>query len=224
MGKKVYPIGGLVKIGYSPEHKAREFLFDIAKYLAMWPDSIPKMLVQRYGDTNTYIANAKLSGTKMTWAVTRYDTYKAGTGNMWIAFYGAEDQQLGLTPATQICVESGPPDVNGYIPPETAIPWVQRVLEAADRVEHALASSPVVSKPTRAEFPEFGSPDAIYKAENEKRLYQWNDAKSCYEPLGMGMPGGHHHCGSKINIIYGGNAVDLDEDDLVCGGDADGTT
>lgn len=41
----------------------------------------------------------------------------------------------------------------------------------------------VVNAPTAATFPLIGEPNVIYKAENEKVLYQWNDAIGDYEPL-----------------------------------------
>ena len=59
---KVYPIGGYVKIGYSPEGRARRFKFDIAKYCAMWPEARPCMLIQRPGDASSYIANTDMDG------------------------------------------------------------------------------------------------------------------------------------------------------------------
>ena len=44
--------------------------------------------------------------------------------------------------------------------------------------------SSVVNAPTIAGFPAEGRPDVIYKAENEKQLYQWNSSKKSYEILG----------------------------------------
>lgn len=35
----------------------------------------------------------------------------------------------------------------------------------------------VVNKPTRYDFPSIGDVDKIYKAQQEKKLFQWNDAE-----------------------------------------------
>lgn len=229
---KVYPIGGYVKIGYSPEHKAREFCFDIAQYMAMWPNAKPRMLVQRKGDISTYIADTQLDGTTITWMISRYDTDKVGSGNMWVAFYNEEDEQLGLTPATTINVEAGPPSINGYIPPETAVPWVQRVLEAADRVEDAMKAledmstdSLVVNANTRDEFPEIGNVNAIYKAIDEKKLYQWNEETQDYDMLsggGSSIPEYDEINGGDANSVTGGAVIM--EPTLIFGGNSNGTT
>lgn len=48
----------------------------------------------------------------------------------------------------------------------------------------------LVSKATAAEFPVIGDPDKLYKATEEKLLYQWNDATQTYEALGSIAPGG----------------------------------
>ena len=44
--------------------------------------------------------------------------------------------------------------------------------------------SSVVNAPTLLGFPAEGRSDVIYKAENEKQLYQWNSSKKSYEILG----------------------------------------
>ena len=46
--------------------------------------------------------------------------------------------------------------------------------------------SSVVNAPSIVGFPAEGKPDVIYKAENEKQLYQWNSAARKYEVLGGG--------------------------------------
>lgn len=41
----------------------------------------------------------------------------------------------------------------------------------------------IVNQPTSATFPLIGEKDVIYKAENERMLYQWNDSIGDYEQL-----------------------------------------
>ena len=61
----------------------------------------------------------------------------------------------------------------------------------------------IVDAPTLSDFPTTGQSDVLYKASDEKTLYQWNDSTNEYEPL----------CGGKVDasdllveIIDGGNA------------------
>ena len=41
----------------------------------------------------------------------------------------------------------------------------------------------VISAPSKNDFPLFGLVSALYKAEDEKKLYQWNSELAEYEPL-----------------------------------------
>jgi len=265
---KVYPIGGYVKIGYSPEGRARRFKFDIAKYCAMWPEARPCMLIQRPGDASSYIANTDMDGGYIVWLVSRYDTEKVGTGKMWVAFYGENGRQIGLTPETRISVESGPPNINDYMPHESMIPWVQRVLWAADRAEAAAESvqnmvmentipnggtagqalvkisdadkdigwadvgadcncdnSPeIVTAATKDDFPSTGDVNVLYRASEEKRLYQWNDEEKKYDPIA----GGGGLIVEEDSVIHGGGALisgaESIEDTIIHGGDANGNS
>lgn len=58
----------------------------------------------------------------------------------------------------------------------------------------------VISEPTMAQFPRYGDPDVIYKAEQEGKLYQWNADQNRYEPLTAKTSI------EDIIIIHGGNA------------------
>lgn len=57
----------------------------------------------------------------------------------------------------------------------------------------------VVNAQTHYDFPSVGKVNVIYKAESEKKIYQWNPTDLRYEPLGIGGI-------SDIEIINGGNA------------------
>ena len=60
----------------------------------------------------------------------------------------------------------------------------------------------VISKRTKQGFPTVGLINAIYKAEDEKKLYQWNPETSIYEPLCEAQTVGIEN----IKIINGGNS------------------
>lgn len=62
----------------------------------------------------------------------------------------------------------------------------------------------VVNALTHYDFPSTGNPNIIYKAEEEKKIYQWNSISLAYEVISdnRGL--------DDIKIIYGGNANGTD--------------
>ena len=62
----------------------------------------------------------------------------------------------------------------------------------------------VFNAKTHFEFPSIGSVDMIYKAEDEKKIYQWNEVDLRYEVL------------SEIEVT-------IQDIDMICGGNANGT-
>lgn len=67
-----------------------------------------------------------------------------------------------------------------------------------------VGSNDVYFANTSQEFPETGNANRIYKASDEKALYQWNASESRYEPLSQGEV----FDPLTIKIINGGNAND----------------
>lgn len=64
-------------------------------------------------------------------------------------------------------------------------------------------NSGIINAPTRADFPPIGNVNNIYKAQNERQLYQWNSEAAQYELLiGSNLE-------EEILILYGGSASDL---------------
>lgn len=66
-----------------------------------------------------------------------------------------------------------------------------------------VGESNVVSAPTHYDFPSVGMANTIYKAEDEKLIYQWSTVNLKYEILGA-TDGGS----LNINLINGGGAND----------------
>lgn len=58
----------------------------------------------------------------------------------------------------------------------------------------------VINKKTFFEFPSIGDPNFIYKAEDEKKLYQWNSTALKYEVVSSA------EAELDIEVIFGGNA------------------
>ena len=60
----------------------------------------------------------------------------------------------------------------------------------------------VFNAPTKSGFPATGNPNVIYKAEQERLIYQWNSIELKYEPLNTAELSGS----LVIDLINGGNA------------------
>lgn len=56
-------------------------------------------------------------------------------------------------------------------------------LTAYNDLRYQTSKDYIVNQPTSATFPLIGEKDVIYKAENERMLYQWNDSIGDYEQL-----------------------------------------
>lgn len=67
-----------------------------------------------------------------------------------------------------------------------------------------IGEASVVNVQTHYDFPSHGRENVIYKAEAEKCIYQWNETKLQYEPLGSTEISGDL---SYADIIHGGNAA-----------------
>lgn len=96
---------------------------------------------------------------------------------------------------------------------------VEQALESMERAEQAReerfaeyeeiisevekAKQQVYNANTRFDFPSVGDVEVIYKAEKEKKLYQWNSAELRYEVLG-------DESMLEIEIINGGDAYGTD--------------
>lgn len=137
MEVKACRIGTEVVIGYSPENKARQIRIDLAKWLSVWPKAKPVLLVVRPDENEAYPAKTEMDGQTMVWTVMSYDTEIPGTGEAWVVFRGEDDEMLGVTPHTSVLIKRGPPNIDGETPPDGAIPWVENVMDAAQRAEDA---------------------------------------------------------------------------------------
>lgn len=67
----------------------------------------------------------------------------------------------------------------------------------------------VVNATTHYDFPSYGNVNAIYKAESERKLYQWNESELRYELLSASSSSGEGDL-LDIELIYGGDANGTD--------------
>lgn len=66
-----------------------------------------------------------------------------------------------------------------------------------------MGESSVINAATYYDFPSIGRENVIYKAESEKKLYQWNDQTKKYDELCEAVVTGDS---VKYNLIHGGDA------------------
>jgi hypothetical protein len=69
-----------------------------------------------------------------------------------------------------------------------------------------MGENDVINASTHYDFPSIGKENAIYKAESEKMIYQWNPIALKYEVLNSTGSGGV----LDIDLINGGNANGID--------------
>lgn len=81
-----------------------------------------------------------------------------------------------------------------------------------------IGESNIFSAPTVEDFPISGLNNVIYKAEIEKKLYQWNSAESLYEELGFDAPAIDTHT-YEVFSKPEGTLVNVQEDEIriMCG-------
>lgn len=65
-----------------------------------------------------------------------------------------------------------------------------------------IGESSVVNASTHYDFPSIGKVDVLYKAESEKKIYQWNPTDMKYEP----MDSNDDDEILDVKIIHGGRA------------------
>ena len=180
MAEYIYSLGKELKIGYKPENKARIIRLDISAFRQRWPNATPVMLVQRCGEDNTYIADTYVEDDTIVWTVSRYDVEKVGKGTMWVAFFGKdEDDMLALSKPTDVLVMQGPPDVDGIAPPPTAIPWVERVIKAAqDILEHGNIGDIVTKEDLENAVSDYMAKNPISFTESDPTVSDWAKQKN----------------------------------------------
>lgn len=67
-----------------------------------------------------------------------------------------------------------------------------------------MGESNIFSGATKNDFPEKGYSWVIYKAEEEKKIYQWNTSNESYEELGLSLVQDE----DTVLVLYGGSATD----------------
>lgn len=225
-------LGSEVNLGRVGENKVRCVEFDVRPWIALYPGSFVMMFVvppspkipYRPGakphapPPPGYIAATEFSEGVLSWVIASTDTQHSGTGAAELILYGQNGEVMQSTVIKTRIAQSISHTGGCGCAPSPMQPWVDQVAqlrieteEAADRaeaaveaIEQAMSSSEksVMNANTHLDFPSIGSVNVIYKAQAERKTYQWNPDELKYEPLDQDI--------GEDNIIYGGDANGTD--------------
>lgn len=132
----IFPIKHLpqvILIGVQTENGVEPVGFDLRAWLDVWDDIQVTIWPTRPGEAAAYpAANTELVGTVLYWYPNEVDTAIAGTGKVELLGLTADRRKLSGWCDTMIRATSLG---STQEPPEAAQPWVDEVIEAADRAE-----------------------------------------------------------------------------------------
>lgn len=125
-------------IGHEMDNLTGLVEIDCASWMLAYPELTRYTLAVAPPEGTPYFVPAELEGTILRWIVRREDTAKAGEGSYQIIGTGENGEQKS-TDFYPLYIYSNMPGLDGAseTPPEAALAWVSKVLDAADRAEEA---------------------------------------------------------------------------------------
>lgn len=226
-------LGSEINLGRVGENKVRCIEFDVRPWLALYPNSFVMIFVvppspnmpyrpgvkpAPHAPPPGYIAATEFADGIVSWPISSTDTQHSGTGAAELILYGTSGEVMQSTVIKTRISQSISHTGGCGCAPSPMQPWVDQVAqlrieteEAAERaeaaveaIEQAMAESQksVFNATTHYDFPSIGSENVIYKAQGERKTYQWNPSELKYEPLDQDI--------EDNNIIYGGDANGTD--------------
>lgn len=133
----IYSINALpnsLYLGKQTETGVREIRIDCAPWFALWPNLSISVWVTPPGSAAAYPAAVQLEGEVLTWPITSADTATAGGG--YVEIMGTAEGQKKLSATVPTLIQATTTGAT-TTPPDSARPWVDQVLEAAERAEAA---------------------------------------------------------------------------------------
>ena len=119
-----------ISIGRETETGVTDVMIDCGSWVSKWPGMALHAIHTPEGGA-PYILQTETDGGVLVWHVTDADTATPGTGRMEIV--GEMDGRRKVSATFKVSVA---PRMNGTVgePPEAAKPWVDRVVEASERI------------------------------------------------------------------------------------------
>ena len=141
----VEALPSLISIGRKTENNAEHIDFDISPWLEKWPGIVCHVLPTLPGEQYHYPAICVQEDNILRWNVSRSDTMREGVGR--VAIQGVLGDVCKMSAETYTSIENNHMDMSST-PPDPAQPWVEKVLEAADAVQRAVAGDAVTADVT----------------------------------------------------------------------------
>lgn len=128
--------GAVIPIGRLGENEATVVVFDVAEWIELFGAGTFSLLHQRSGDAAPYPCEIETDGSTVTWIVHSADVAVQGYGKCELIY------TVGDTIAKSVIYTTitGTALTGGAEPPEPWEDWVQRVLDAGQRVDDFLAT------------------------------------------------------------------------------------
>ena len=119
-----------ISIGRETETGVTDVMIDCGAWVSKWPGMTLHAIHTPDGGT-PYILQTETDGSVLVWHVTDADTATPGTGLVEIV--GETDGRRKVSAMVKVYVAARMSGTVGE-PPEAALPWVERVIGAADRI------------------------------------------------------------------------------------------
>ena len=134
---------GKIRLGKQGEHLARRVPFELGLWENQFGEGRCELLHQRNGDEAPYPVNLTVENNVAYWHVTSVDTAVAGKGECELRYIVNDVVVKSTTYVTKVSEALGE---GAEVPPEGAKPWVDQVLDAAQKVEDATTHQPIISE------------------------------------------------------------------------------
>lgn len=128
----------VIPVGVQTESGVEEIGVDVSPWLAKWPGMTVAVWLTRPGEMSAYPAgNVQMDGNVLIWRPDGYDTAIPGSGKMEILGLTQDGVKRKLTGDGVATLIRGTTLATTAEPGESEKPWVDKVLDAAQRAEDA---------------------------------------------------------------------------------------
>ena len=134
--------GGIITLGRQGENMARQVVFDLSAWSAVYGAGTAQLIAQRAGDASPYPVSIEQTDTAAVWTVSAADTSVVGDGKVELLY--TVDDVVVKSEIWQTSVLDALTD-DTTEPPEAASGWVEQVLaagaQAVDAAEAAVQAA-----------------------------------------------------------------------------------
>lgn len=130
--------GAVVTLGRRGENNARQVVFDLSAWSAVYGAGTAQLVAQRAGDVSPYPVSIEQTDTAAVWTVNSADTAVVGDGKVEL-LYTVDDVVVKSEVWATSVLESLSDDTTE--PPESSAGWVEQVLAAGAQAVGAAAAA-----------------------------------------------------------------------------------